>query len=177
MSNFRKRTAIPIASAAAVGLISVACGGTPSGTTASSACQASYQTWARGPHGKSAFSQISTDVGIVSTDLQQVASSDERPGPVTATFNAGSKLGEDSYRALQNPPPSCVRGFAGPYRAALSDARRGAFDIMAAMTSLRIGNRSAATSSVNAFASDIGAAQVNIKAAQAAVAREIKSGG
>jgi hypothetical protein len=177
MSNFRKRAALPIASAAAVGLVCAACGGAPSGTTASSACQAAYQTWANGPHGKSAFKQVSTDVGIVSTDLQQVASSDKRPGLVTATFNAGNKLGEDSYHALQNPPPTCVRGFAGPYRAALSDARQGAFDIMAAMKSLRIGNRSAATSSVNAFASDIGAAQVNIKAAQAAVAREIKSGG
>jgi hypothetical protein len=177
MSNFRKRAAVPVASAAAVGLVAAACGGTSSGTTTSSACQAAYQTWASGPHGKSAFKQISTDVGIVSTDLQEVAGSNERPDLVTATFDAGNKLGEDSYRSLQNPPPSCMRGFAGPYRAALSDARRGAFDIMAAMTSLRTGNRSAATTSVNAFASDIGEAQVNIKAAQAAVAREIKSGG
>jgi hypothetical protein len=47
---------------------------------------------------------------------------------------------------------------------------------MGTMTSLRTGNQSAATSSMNAFASDVGQAQVNIKAARAAVGREIKSG-
>jgi len=172
MFNCRKHVAVAIASAAAMGLVSAACGGgTSSSTSASRACQTSYQTWSNGPHGKAAFKQISTDVGIVTTDLQQVASSDERAGVVTATFNAGGKLGMDSYHALQNPPPSCVRGFAGPYRAALSDAHQSAIDIMAAMTALRIGDRPAATSSMNAFASDIGEAQLNIRAAQAAVAR------
>jgi hypothetical protein len=145
--------------------------------TASSACQTAYRTWASGPHGKAAFKQISTDVGIVTTDLQQVASSDEKADAVTATFKTGGKLGVDSYNALQNPPPSCVRGFARPYRAALSDAHQGAIDIMAAMTALRIGDRSASTSSMNAFASDIGEAQMNIRAAQAAVARDVNSGG
>jgi hypothetical protein len=175
MVNYRKH-AVAIAFAAAVSLVSAACGGgTSSSTTATSACQTAYRTWADGPHGKAAFNQISTDVGIVSADLQQVASN-ERAGLVTAAFNAGTKLGQESYHALQYLPPSCVPGLARPYRAALSDARQGAIAIMAAMTALRIGNQSAATSYVNAFASDLGQAQLNIKAAQVAVAREVKSG-
>jgi hypothetical protein len=178
MFNDRKHAAMAIASAAAVGLASAACGGgTSSSATASSGCQTAYQTWANGPHGKAAFKRISSDVDIVTADLQQVASSHEEAGMVTATFSAGHMLGVDSHYALQNPPPSCVQGFAGPYRAALNDARQAAIDVMAAMTALRIGHQSAATSSVNAFASDVGEAQVNIKAAQAAVAREIKSTG
>ncbi len=175
MANYRKHAAA-IASAAAVGLVSAACGGgTSSSTTASSACQTAYRTWADGPHGKAAFNQISTDVAMVSADLQRVASN-KRAGLVTAAFNAGGKLGQESYHALQYPPPSCVPGLARPYRAALSDARQGGIAVMAAMTALRIGDQPAATSSVNAFASDVGKAQVNIKAAQVAVAREIGPG-
>jgi hypothetical protein len=178
MVDCRKHAAVAIASAAAAGLVTAACGGgTSSGTAVSSACQAAYQKWAEGPHGTAAFNQISADVGVVTTDLQQVASKHQGAGLVTATFNAAEKLGLDSYHALQNPPPACVPGFARPYRVALSDARQGAIAITAAMTALRAGNQSAATSSVNAFASDLGAAQANIKAARAAIAREIKSGG
>jgi hypothetical protein len=173
MLNHRNCTAVAIASVAAVGLVSAACGGgTSSGTAVTTACQTAYKTWANGPHGRAAFNQISTDVGIVTSDLQDVASSHQTASTVTLTFREGGKLGTDSAHALQTPPPSCVSGFGKPYRAALSDSQQGAVDIVDAMTALRAGNQSAATSSVNAFASHVGAAQMNIKAAQAALTRQ-----
>ncbi len=174
MSSHRHRAAVAAATAVAVCLVSTACGsGGSSSTSASSACIRAYRTWADGPHGMPAFQRVSTDVGIVSTDLQQVDNSHQDPRAVTATFIAGSKLRVDSDHAIESPPPSCVPGFARPYRAALSDARQAGDDVMAAMTALRAGDQSEATSSVNAFASDVGEAQVNIKAARAAAAREI----
>ena len=173
MLNHRNCTAVAITSVAAVGLVSAACGGgTSSGTAVTTACQTAYKTWANGPHGTAAFNQISTDVGIVTSDLQDVASSHQTASTVTLTFREGGKLGTDSAHALQTPPPSCVSGFGKPYRAALSDSQQGAVDIVDAMTALRAGNQSAATSSVNAFASHVGAAQMNIKAAQAALTRQ-----
>ena len=173
MLNHRNCTAVAIASVAAVGLVSAACGGgTSSGTAVTTACQTAYKTWANGPHGRAAFNQISTDVGIVTSDLQDVASSHQTASTVTLTFREGGKLGTDSAHALQTPPPSCVSGFGKPYRAALIDSQQGAADIVDAMTALRAGNQSAATSSVNAFASHVGAAQMNIKAAQAALTRQ-----
>ena len=173
MLNHRNCTAVAIASVAAVGLVSAACGGgTSSGATVTTACQTAYKTWVNGPHGRAAFNQISTDVGIVTSDLQDVASSHQAASAVTLTFNEGGKLGTDSAHALQTPPPSCVPGFGKPYHAALIDSQQGAADIVDAMTALRAGNQSAATSSVNAFASAVGAAQMNIKAAQAALTRQ-----
>ena len=178
MLNHRNCTAVAIASVAAVGLVSAACGGgTSSGTAVTTACQTAYKTWANGPHGRAAFNQISTDVGVVTSDLQDVASSHQAARAVTVTFNEGGKLGTDSAHALQTPPPSCVPGFGKPYRAALIDSQQGAADIVDAMTALRAGNQSAATSSVNAFASHVGAAQMNIKAAQAALTRHSLSWG
>jgi hypothetical protein len=171
-----RRYAVGIASAAAVGLVSAACGGgTSSSTTVSSACGASYKTWASGPHGTAAFQQVSTDAGTVSTDLQQVAGSNEAARAVTRTFNAGRKLGVDSNQALQNLPPPCVAGFARLYHVALTYTRQGSIDIMAAMTALRLGNQSGANNSVGAYASDIGSAQRNIHAAEAAITKETKS--
>jgi len=178
MLNHRNCTAVAIASIAAVGLVSAACGGgTSSGTAVTTACQTAYKTWANGPHGRAAFNQISTDVGIVTSDLQDVAGSRQAASAVTVTFNEGGKLGTDSAHALQNPPPSCVPGFAKPYHAALIDSQQGAVHIVDAMTALRGGNQSAATSSVNAFASEVGGAQMNIKAAVAALTRHSLSWG
>ena len=176
MFSHRRYAAVGIASAAAVGLVSAACGGgTSAGTTVTSACDASYKTWASGPHGTAAFQQVSADAGTVSTDLQQVASSNYAASAVTRTFSAGGKLGVDSNQALQNLPPSCVAGFARLYHVALTYTRQGSVDIMAAMTALRLGNQSAAESAVGAYASDIGSAQRNIHAAQAAITKETKS--
>jgi hypothetical protein len=177
--NHRRYVALVSASAAAVGLVSAACGGgtSSSTTTATSACHTAYEAWANGPHGTAAFKQISTDVGIATADLQEVASSHNAPSAVTLTFNAGSKLGVDSDHAAANLPPSCVPGLAAPYHAALSDARQAGIDIKAAMTALRTGNQSAADSSVNAFASDVGDAQLNIRSAQTAVNKLKNSAG
>jgi hypothetical protein len=122
-----------------------------------------------------AFQQVSTDADIVSTDLQQVASSNDAASAVTRTFNAGGKLGTDSNLALHNLPPSCVAGFARLYHVALTDTRQGSIDIMAAMTALRLGNQAAANNSVGAYASDLGRAQRNIHAAEAAIIKETKS--
>jgi hypothetical protein len=171
--NHRRNVAAAIAGAAAAALVSAACsGGTPSSTaTVSSACRSAYQAWASGPHGTTVFDQISTDVSIVTTSLQKVVSSNNAASAVTQTFNAGSKLGADSNDAGQNLPPSCVPGLAGPYRTSLSDAHQAGLDVMAAMTALRAGNQSAATNSVNAFAANVGSAQVNIKAARKAVSK------
>jgi hypothetical protein len=178
MLRHRYCTAAAIASVAAVGLVSAACGGgTSSGSPVTSACHTAYKAWADGPHGRAAFNQISTDVGIVTSDVREVASTNQAPSAVTLTFNEGSKLGVDSSHALANPPPSCVPGFGQPYHAALSDSRQGALDIVDAMTALRAGNKSAATSSVTAFASDLGAAQTNIRAAEAALTRHKLSWG
>jgi hypothetical protein len=174
--SHRRHAAAGIASAAAVCLVAGACGGgTPSSTTVSSACATTYKTWASGPHGTAAFQQVSTDAGIVSADLRQVASSNYAASAVTRTFSAGSKLGVDSSQALQNLPPPCVAGFARLYHVALTDTRQGSIDIMAAMTALRLGNQSAANNSVGAFASDLGSAQRNIHAAEAAISKETKS--
>jgi hypothetical protein len=171
--SHRNCTAVAVASVAAVGLVSAACsGGTSSGATVTSGCETAYKTWASGPQGKAAIGQISTDVGIVASDLREVASSHQAASVVTQTFNEGGKLGADSAHALQNPPPSCVPGFAKPYRAALSESHQGAVEIVDAMSALRTGSQSAATSSVNAFASDVGVAQADIKAAQAALTRQ-----
>jgi hypothetical protein len=173
MLSRRNCTAVAIASVAAVGLVSAACGGgTSSGSAVATACQTAYKTWANGPHGRAAFNQISADVGIVTSDMREVASSNPAPSAVTRTFNEGGKLGVDSSHALENPPPSCVPGFGQPYHAALSDSRQSAVDILSAMTALRAGNKSAASSSVAAFASDLGAAQTNIKVAEAALTRQ-----
>jgi hypothetical protein len=171
--SHRSCTAVAVAAVAAIGLVSAACGGgTSAGASVTGACQTAYKTWASGPQGKAAFNQISTDVGIVTSDLREVASSHQAASVVTLTFNEGGKLGADSSEALQNPPPSCVAGFAKPYRAALSESHQGAVEIVDAMSALRTGGQSAATSSVNAFASDMGAAQADIKAAQAALTRQ-----
>jgi hypothetical protein len=114
MVNYRKHTAAAIASAAAAGLASAACGGsTSSSTTVSSACQAPTR---RGPTGRMARLRSTRSAPTLASSpltCQQVASRDEGAGLVTVTFNAGGKLGVDSYHALQNPPPSACEGSRG----------------------------------------------------------------